>query len=200
MGRFIEPAVLTGKHVQLEPLTLQHEQGLREAAADGALWKLWYCSVPEPEKTRAYIEQALTLQETVHEMPFAVREIREGQPGAVVGSTRFFRVDPANRHLEIGFTWYAKRVQGTLVNTEAKYLLLAHAFEQLECIAVEFRTHWMNHRSRAAIASLGAKQDGVLRNHVLMNGTRRDTVVFSIIDAEWPTVKQHLGFKLAGIG
>ena len=195
MGHFIEPVVLTGKHVQLEPLTLQHERGLREAAADGELWRLWYCSVPEPEKTRDYIEQALTLQETVHEMPFAVREIRDNEPGAVVGSTRFFRVDPANRHLEIGFTWYAKSVQGSLVNTEAKYLLLAHAFEQLQCIAVEFRTHWMNLRSRAAIASLGAKQDGVLRNHVIMNGTRRDTVVFSIIDSEWPTVKQHLEFK-----
>ena len=117
--------------------------------------------------------------------------------GAVVGSTRYFNVDVANRRLEIGHTWYARRAQRTPVNTECKLLLLTHAFEKLGCIAVEFRTHWFNQASRAAIARLGAKQDGVLRNHQLgADGAKRDTVVFSIIDGEWPAVKKHLTFQL----
>jgi RimJ/RimL family protein N-acetyltransferase len=127
-------------------------------------------------------------------MPFVVRQ---NATGDIVGCTRYFNVDAANRRLEIGHTWYAKRVQRTPLNTECKLLLLQHAFEKLGCIAVEFRTHWFNHASRAAIARLGAKQDGVLRNHAVMpDGTKRDTVVFSIIDSEWPAVRQHLRFQL----
>lgn len=137
------------------------------------------------------------MRERLGAMPFVVRDIRHGQPGRVVGSTRFFNVDAANRRLEIGHTWYAKSVQRTAVNTECKLLLLTHAFETLGCIAVEFRTHWMNHQSREAIARLGAKQDGVLRNHQRMpDGSYRDTVVFSIIESEWLTVKRHLQYKL----
>jgi RimJ/RimL family protein N-acetyltransferase len=127
-------------------------------------------------------------------MPFAVRDNRDD---AIVGSTRYFNVDPVNRRLEIGHTWYARRAQRTAINTECKLMLLTHAFETLGCIAVEFRTHWFNHASRNAIERLGAKQDGVLRNHQLLpDGSRRDTVVFSIIDGEWPAVKRHLRFLL----
>jgi RimJ/RimL family protein N-acetyltransferase len=134
------------------------------------------------------------MRERQDAMPFAVRD---NQSGDVVGSTRYFNVDAPNRRLEIGHTWYAKRAQRTAVNTECKLLLLTHAFEILGCIAVEFRTHWFNHASRTAIARLGAKQDGVLRNHQLMpDGSRRDTVVFSIIDAEWLAVKRHLRYLL----
>ena len=134
------------------------------------------------------------MRERLGAMPFAVRDNASGD---IVGSTRYFNVDAANRRLEIGHTWYAKRAQRTAINTECKLLLLTHAFETLGCIAVEFRTHWFNHASRAAIARLGAKQDGVLRNHQLLpDGSRRDTVVFSIIDGEWPAVQAHLEFLL----
>jgi RimJ/RimL family protein N-acetyltransferase len=127
-------------------------------------------------------------------MPFVVRDNATGE---IVGSTRYFNVDAANRRLEIGHTWYAKRAQRTAINTECKLLLLTHAFETLGCIAVEFRTHWFNHASRVAIERLGAKQDGVLRNHQLMpDGSRRDTVVFSIVDGEWLAAKAHLEFLL----
>jgi RimJ/RimL family protein N-acetyltransferase len=140
---------------------------------------------------------ALDMRERLGAMPFVVREMHDGKPGKVVGATRLFNVDEANRRLEIGHTWYAKSVQRTGINTECKLLLLTHAFETLRCIAVEFRTHWMNHQSRAAIARLGAKQDGVLRNHQRMpDGSFRDTVVFSIIESEWLTVKRHLQYKL----
>jgi RimJ/RimL family protein N-acetyltransferase len=138
------------------------------------------------------------MRENQGAMPFAVRDNRDG---SVIGSTRYFNVDAANRRLEIGHTWYAKRVQRTAINTECKLLLLTHAFESLACIAVEFRTHWFNHASRTAIARLGAKQDGVLRNHQLLpDGSRRDTVVFSIIDGEWPAVRRHLAHRLARSG
>ena len=137
------------------------------------------------------------MRERLGAMPIVVREMRDGHPGKIVGATRLFNVDEANRRLEIGHTWYAKSVQRTAINTECKLLLLTHAFETLHCIAVEFRTHWMNHQSRAAIARLGAKQDGVLRNHQRMpDGSFRDTVVFSIIESEWLTVKRHLQYKL----
>lgn len=189
---FLRPVTLTGTHVQLEPLSMLHTQDLRIAAEDGQLWRLWYCSVPKSDTVQSYIEHALANQERYGDLPFVVRAIEPERPGTVVGSTRFFRVDADNRRLEIGFTWYAQRAQRTPINTEAKYLLLKHAFEELRCIAVEFRTHWMNHRSRNAILRLGAKQDGVLRNHCVMAGVRRDTVVFSIIDSEWPTVELHL--------
>lgn len=198
MDKFIKPITLIGSHVCLEPLQKIHAYDLIEAAKDGELWQLWYTSVPTPEKMNAYISEALNLREISHEMPFVVREINNGTPGKIIGSTRMCQVDPSNFRLEIGSTWYARRVQRTAINTECKLLMLTHAFEQLKCIAVEFRTHWMNYQSREAIARLGAKQDGVLRNHLIMrNGTYRDTVVFSIINSEWPTIKQHLIHKLA---
>ena len=164
------------------------------AAADGELWKLWYTSVPTPEATAAWIDAALEMRERLGAMPFVVRSTASGD---IVGSTRYFNVDAAHRRLEIGHTWYAKRAQRSAVNTECKLLLLTHAFEALHCIAVEFRTHFFNFASRAAIARLGAKQDGILRNHQIMpDGTRRDTVVFSVIDGEWPAVKRNLQFLL----
>jgi RimJ/RimL family protein N-acetyltransferase len=190
---FIEPVTLTGRHVQLEPLAAGHHDALVAAASDGELWKLWYTSVPSPQTMRNWLETALSMR-AHDDLAFAIRDMRDG---SIVGSTRYFRVDAASRRLEIGHTWYARRAQRTGINTEAKLLLLGHAFDALQCIAVEFRTHWMNHQSREAIARLGARQDGVLRNHLRMpDGTLRDTVVFSIIDSEWPTVKRHLQFKL----
>jgi RimJ/RimL family protein N-acetyltransferase len=194
-GRFVEPVRLAGAHAILEPLAAGDEKAIGLAAADGRLWELWYTSVPPPERTRSWIEAALDMREHQGAMPFAVRDAATGE---VVGSTRYFNVDVANRRLEIGYTWYAKRAQRTAINTECKSMLLRHAFETLGCIAVEFRTHWFNFASRAAIARLGAKQDGVLRNHQLLaDGSRRDTVVFSIVDGEWPAVKRHLGLLLS---
>lgn len=191
---FIEPVTLKGRHVTLEPLAAEHHDALVAAAADGELWKLWYTSVATPDKMRAYIDAALAMRDQAGAMPFAIRDNRNGD---IVGSTRFCNVEPAHRRLEIGYTWHAIRAQRTGINTEAKLLLLTHAFEKLQCIAVEFRTHWMNQPSRAAIARLGAKQDGVLRNHQIMpDGSYRDTVVFSIVEAEWPMVKRHLQYKL----
>ncbi|MGM3275869.1 GNAT family N-acetyltransferase [Ralstonia sp. 24A2] len=197
MPRLIEPVTLSGQHAWLEPLGPEHEEEIRAAAADGELWRLWYTSVPSPEKVSDWLTIALDMRERLGAMPFVVREMHDGKPGKVVGATRLFNVDEANRRLEIGHTWYAKSVQRTAINTECKLLLLTQAFETLRCIAVEFRTHWMNHQSRAAIARLGAKQDGVLRNHQRMpDGSFRDTVVFSIIESEWLTVKRHLQYKL----
>jgi RimJ/RimL family protein N-acetyltransferase len=191
---FIEPVTLKGEHATLEPLGTGHEAGLRDAASDGELWRLWYTSVAPPDQIGEYIARALDMRERLGAMPFAVRH---NATGNVVGCTRYFNVDAANRRLEIGHTWYSKRVQRTAVNTECKLLLLTHAFEVLGCIAVEFRTHWFNHASRVAIERLGAKQDGVLRNHQLLpDGSKRDTVVFSIIDGEWPAVRRHLKFLL----
>ena len=194
MPRFIEPVTLRSEHATLEPLSRDHVPALAKAAEDGELWRLWYTGVASPEKMRDYVTTALDWRERLDAMPFVVRQ---NATGDVVGCTRYFNVDAVNRRLEIGHTWYAKRVQRTPLNTECKLLLLTHAFEKLGCIAVEFRTHWFNHASRAAIARLGAKQDGVLRNHAVMpDGTKRDTVVFSIIDGEWPAVRQHLRFQL----
>jgi RimJ/RimL family protein N-acetyltransferase len=192
--RFIAPVTLQGRHVTVEPLGAAHLDAVRAAANDGELWRLWYTSVPAPERTSAWLAAALDMREKQGAMPFVVRDNTDG---SLVGSTRYFNVDAVNRRLEIGHTWYAKRAQRTAINTECKLLLLTHAFETLRCIGVEFRTHWFNHASRTAIARLGAKQDGVLRNHQLMpDGSRRDTVVFSILDSEWPAVKRHLGFLL----
>jgi N-acetyltransferase len=191
---FIEPVTLKGEHATLEPLEAKHEAALRDAAADGELWRLWYTSVAPPDQIGDYIARALDMRERLGAMPFAVRQ---NTTGDIVGCTRYFNVDAANRRLEIGHTWYSKRAQRTAVNTECKLLLLTHAFDVLGCIAVEFRTHWFNHASRVAIERLGAKQDGVLRNHQLLpDGSRRDTVVFSIIDGEWPAVRRHLKFLL----
>jgi len=192
--RFVEPITLAGEHASLEPLGREHENGLQRAAADGELWRLWYTTVAPPEKMAEYIATALDMRERLGAMAFVVREKPSGD---IVGCTRYFNVDAINRRLEIGHTWYSKRVQRGPINTECKLLLLTHAFEKLQCIAVEFRTHWFNQASRTAIARLGAKQDGVLRNHQLSaDGSKRDTVVFSIIDGEWPAVKQHLRYQL----
>ena len=195
MTRFIEPVTLTGHHwVVLEPLQREHEAELLQAARDGELWNLWYTGVASPDAVVTYVDTALRMRDEQGALPFVVRRKADGQ---VVGSTRYFNVDAGNRRLEIGHTWYSRSVQRTGLNTEAKLILLKHAFETLDCIAVEFRTHWFNFRSREAIARLGAKQDGVLRNHqVSPNGTLRDTVVFSIIASEWPTVKAHLRWLL----
>ena len=193
-SRFIEPITLTGAHATLEPLAREHEAGVKSAAADGELWNLWFTSVPRPDKTSDWLNIALDMRERQGAMPFVVRDNTNGD---IVGSTRYFNVDSGNRRLEIGHTWYARRAQRTSINTECKLLLLSHAFETLRCIAVEFRTHWFNHRSREAILRLGAKQDGVLRNHQLLpDGSKRDTVVFSIIDGEWPAVKRNLQWLL----
>lgn len=193
-NRWIEPIVLLGKHVTLEPMELRHIDGLKAAARDGQLWKLWYTMVPSPEQTAAYVESAVEARDQRGEMPYVVHEHKTNK---VIGSTRFMNVDEDNHRLEIGHTWYAARYQRTAVNTECKLLLLTHAFEQLSAIAVEFRTHWFNQRSRRAIERLGAKQDGVLRNHLRHpDGGYRDTVIYSIIESEWLTVKQHLHYQL----
>ena len=185
---------LRGRHVHIDPMTRADTDGLRAAAADGALWTLWYTSVPAPEATDAYVAAALEYQARGRDFALVVRDNSD----VIVGSTRLCNLDRDNCRLEIGYTWYAQRVQRSAVNTETKRLLLTHAFETLGCIAVEFRTHWFNHRSRAAILRLGAKQDGVLRNHQrLADGSFRDTVVFSIIESEWPAVRRHLDTRLA---
>ena len=192
--RWIEPITLAGSKVLLEPLSLEHLDGLSAAVKDGELWNLWFTSIPSPEKAEAYIKTALEMRENTGAMPFV---IRDRQVNTIIGCTRYFNVDELNQRLEIGHTWYSESYQRTAANTESKYLLLTHAFEELKAIAVEFRTHWHNHKSRAAIARLGAKQDGVLRNHTRSaDGIYRDTVVFSIIDLEWPAVKHSLQFKL----
>lgn len=192
--RFIEPVTLRGRVATLEPLAQDHATALAQAAADGELWRLWYTHIAPPDRMHEYVATALDMRERLDALPFVVRD---NATGDIVGSTRYFNVDAANRRLEIGHTWYARRVQRTPVNTECKLLLLTHAFETLRCIAVEFRTHWFNHASRAAISRLGAKQDGVLRNHQLMaDEAKRDTVVFSIIDNEWPAVRAHLLHQL----
>jgi len=191
----IEPVTLAGPHATLEPLAPAHAPAIAAAAADGELWNLWYTSVPAPDKVAGWLDTALDMRERQGAMPFVVRD---NANGAIVGSTRYFNIDAANRRLEIGHTWYSRRAQRTAINTECKLLLLTHAFEALQAIAVEFRTHWFNHRSRAAILRLGAHQDGVLRNHQLLpDGSRRDTVVFSILDSEWLAVKRHLQHQLA---
>lgn len=191
---FLNPVTLTGNLVTLEPLADHHHDELVAAAQDGKLWELWYTSVPKPEIMRAEIARRLALLEAQSMLPFA---IRRRDTGTVCGMTTFMNVDAANRRVEIGSTWMAASSQRTAVNTENKLLLLTHAFEALDCIAVEFRTHWMNQQSRASIARLGAKQDGVLRNHSQSaDGMLRDTVVFSIIESEWPTVKHGPKHKL----
>lgn len=181
---------LMGEHVILEPLTLAHVPGLILAASDGELWTLWYTQIPNADGMKAYVERALACEKKGEAVAFAVRDKISG---AVIGSTRICHWDQPNRRLEIGYTWYAKSQQRTAINTEAKLLLLRYAFNTLDAIAVEFRTHWHNHVSRKAIARLGAKQDGILRNHKIQaDGTIRDTVIFSIIETEWPQIEAHL--------
>ncbi|ANO34625.1 GCN5 family acetyltransferase [Vibrio breoganii] len=173
----------------------EHADALVIAASDGELWNLWFTSVPSAETVSRYIDTALEQQALGLAVPFVVIEKSTGH---IIGSTRFCNADPVHHRVEIGYTWYASRFQKTSVNTECKLLLLSHAFESLEAIAVEFRTSWHNQASRAAIARLGAKQDGVLRNHqTLPNGGYRDTVVFSILNSEWLSVKENLEYKLS---
>jgi N-acetyltransferase len=189
------PLTLAGQHVSLEPLLPQHTADLALACEDGKLHEHWYTFVPEPAKVAAWIESALDQQKKAAALPFVIRRLPQGD---IVGSTRYMNIEQDRRRLEIGTTWVARRAQRTLLNTEAKLLLLSHAFEGLGVMAVEFRTHFFNFQSREAISKLGAKQDGILRNHSISpNGTSRDTVVFSIINSEWPTVKAHLQYRLA---
>jgi len=197
---FLQPVTLTGTTVTLEPLCHDHHDGLVAAAGDGELWNLWYTSIPPPAGMRAEIDHRLALQDDGQMLPFTMRRIDIGGKGTgqIIGMTTYCNVDAANRRVEIGSTWNAASAQRSGTNTESKLLLLAHAFDQLQCIAVEFRTHWMNQQSRAAIARLGAKQDGVLRSHKMMpDGSLRDTVVFSIIASEWPSVRNELRRRLA---
>jgi RimJ/RimL family protein N-acetyltransferase len=191
-----EPITLRGQHAVLEPLSLDHHSDLVEAVQDGELWKLWYTVIPEPAKIRAEIERRLDLQSKGTMLPFAVIDT---QTAKAVGMTTYMNIDAPNRRVEIGSTWYRKSVQRTPVNTECKLLLLTHAFESLDCVCVEIRTHFFNHASRRAIERLGAKLDGVLRNNRIMpNGSIGDSCVYSIIGGEWPTVKMHLSGKLTG--
>lgn len=184
---------LTGRHARLEPLSPAHEAGLQDAARDGELWKLWYTTVPHPEGMAAEIQRRLGLQDKASMLPFTVFD----DQGRIAGMTSFMNIDNAQRRVEIGSTWYAARVQRSALNTECKLMLLQHAFEQLNCIAVEFRTHRLNTASRRAIERLGAQLDGVLRSHLRMpDGTLRDTAVYSITAPEWPTVKTHLQWQL----
>jgi N-acetyltransferase len=192
---FAAPVTLTGELVRLEPLRAEHAEELAAAAGDGRLWELWYTSVPSPDAMAADVERRLTEREAGTLLPFTVRR---ADTGAVIGSTNYLNIEPEGPRLEIGGTWNAGSVQRSGTNSESKLLLLGHAFEQLGCIAVEFRTHWHNRQSRTAIAALGAKQDGVLRNHRrLPDGSLRDTVVFSILDTEWPAVRGGLRYRLA---
>jgi RimJ/RimL family protein N-acetyltransferase len=190
---FTEPVTLRGQHATLEPLSLAHEAEAIEAVKDGELWTLWYTAIPRPERVRAEIERRLALQAQGSMLPFAVRDAS----GRMVGMTTYMHIDATHRRVEIGSTWTAGSAQRGPLNTECKLMLLTHAFEQLDCIAVEFRTHFFNQQSRRAIERLGAKLDGVLRHHqVGPNGTLRDTCVYSIVAPEWPTVKAHLRFQL----
>ncbi len=194
----IEPITLTGQFVTLEPLSQEHHDGLVDAARDGDLWKLWYTSVPTPEGMAAEIDRRLELQAKGSMLPFATRS---NVTGKVIGMTTYMNIDHQTPRLEIGSTWNAASAHGTGTNPDSKLLLLRHAFETLGCPAVEFRTHWMNQQSREAIARLGAKQDGVLRSHSRsMDGALRDTVVFSILEHEWPAVRNGLEFRLAKYG
>jgi N-acetyltransferase len=195
---FLEPVTLTGDLVVLEPLQDAHHDELVRAASDGRLWDLWYTSVPSPETMRADLADKLARQAAGETLPFTVRRT---DTGAAVGMTTYLNIEADVPRLEIGSTWTAASAQRTGVNAESKLLLLTHAFDVLGCLAVEFRTHWHNHQSRAAIARLGAKQDGVLRTHRRMpDGSLRDTVVFSILDTEWPAVRSGLRHRLAGFG
>jgi RimJ/RimL family protein N-acetyltransferase len=196
----IEPITLTGQHVILEPLSHAHHDGLTAAAQDGELWKLWYTSVPTPDGMAAEISRRLSLQEQGSMLPFTTRltDPATGGPGRIIGMTTYMNIDAGMPRVEIGSTWNAASAHGTGTNVDSKLLLLRHAFETLGCPAVEFRTHWLNHQSREAIARLGAKQDGVLRNHSrTKDGVLRDTVVFSILEHEWPMVRNGLEHRLA---
>jgi RimJ/RimL family protein N-acetyltransferase len=188
------PVELRGSHATLLPLSAAHEAALSGAVRDGELWRLWYTSVPSPEGMAAEIERRLKLRGVGSMLPFTVLDAA----GRVVGMTTYMNIDAANRHVEIGSTWTAASAQRTPLNTQCKRLLLGHAFEALDCIAVEFRTHRLNTQSRRAIERLGAQLDGILRAHLrCADGSLRDTAVYSITAAEWPAVRSHLDWQLA---
>jgi RimJ/RimL family protein N-acetyltransferase len=190
----LQPSQLEGHGVRLEPLSPEHEGGLKAAAADGRLWELFFTSVPEPEKTRKYIDDALEGQKKGDMLPWAVRDLHTG---AIVGSTRYHDIIAAADRVEIGYTWYAQRCQRSHVNTACKLLLFAHGFETVGCRVVGLRTDNFNFRSQKAIEALGAKQDGVIRHHwPRRDGSIRDTVMYSVLRDEWPSVKKHLEFRL----
>jgi RimJ/RimL family protein N-acetyltransferase len=192
----LDPVLLVGEHVRLEPLGPEHATGLAVASADGEVWRKWTTTVPSPDRMPAEIERRLAAHADGRIVPWATC-LPDGTP---VGMTTYWNVDEANRRVEIGATWLSASAQGTRVNPEAKLLQLTRAFDDLECIAVEFRTHWHNRQSRRAIAALGAKQDGVLRNHQRMpDGSLRDTVVFSIVRDEWPAVRAGLRARLGRV-
>jgi RimJ/RimL family protein N-acetyltransferase len=189
-----QPLVLQGLHARLEPLRADHASALSEAVQDGQLWKLWFTTIPTPAGMADEVQRRLDLQTSGSMLPFVVFSVTDGR---LAGMTTYMNIDRKNRRLEIGSTWYRQSLQRTALNTECKRMLLGHAFEQLHCIAVEFRTHWHNTASRRGIERLGAKLDGVLRNHqVLPNGSLRDTCVYSITDSEWPAVRAHLDHGL----
>jgi len=188
------PVSLQGHGVRLEPLGHEHREALAAAAADGQLWELWFTSVPEPAQTGSYIDVALAGQQAGHMLPWAVRELTSG---AIVGSTRYHDIILDADRVEIGWTWYAQSRQRSHINTACKLLLLAHAFDSLQCKVVGLRTDNFNFRSQRAIEALGAKKDGVIRHHwPRRNGTVRDTVMYSIVAAEWPDVRRHLELRL----
>lgn len=191
----LNPTTLEGSGVRLEPLTPDHHDALAAAAADGRLWELWFTSVPRPDQTATYIADALAGQQAGHMLPWAVREL---STDAIVGTTRYHDIVPQIDRVEIGYTWYAARWQRSHVNTACKSLLLAHAFDTLGCAVVGLRTDNFNFASQRAIAAIGAKRDGVIRHHqARRDGTVRDSVMFSILAAEWPDVKRHLATRLA---
>jgi RimJ/RimL family protein N-acetyltransferase len=193
MSTWPSPIRLQGSSCSLEPLSPDHHDGLVDAVRDGELWNLWYTKIPRPEGMRAEIARRLDLQARGSMLPFTTRDAR----GRIVGMTSYMNIDAPNRRVEIGATWTAASMQRSAFNTECKRLLLAHAFDALECIAVELRTHFVNHQSRRAIERLGAKLDGVLRSHALStDGSLRDTCVYSITHAEWPAVRSHLDWQL----
>ncbi|MFM2068303.1 MAG: hypothetical protein RLZZ584_3212 [Pseudomonadota bacterium] len=192
-----EPLTLTGRHVRLEPLTREHAPALCEATRDGELWRLWYTAVPSPDAMATEIDRRLALQAGGSMLPFAVVALAPGQAPRVVGMTTYMHIDAVHRRVEIGSTWYARSAQRGPLNTEAKRMLLAHAFDVLGCIAVELRTHRLNTQSRRAIERLGAQLDGILRAHQrASDGSLRDTCVYSITAPEWPAVRSHLDWQL----
>ena len=192
---WVEPVSLHGPGADLEPLTAAHLDDLIDSVNDGELWNLWYTTVPRPEAMRAEIDRRLRLQSEGSMLPFAILDPMSGR---AVGMTTYMHIDAVNRRLEIGSTWMRRSVQRTPINTQCKLLLLNHAFEVLGCIGVEFRTHFLNQQSRRAIERLGAKLDGVLRQHMrAADGSLRDTCVYSVIASEWPSVKSHLAWQLA---
>ena len=191
----VRPTTLTGHGVRLEPLTVEHHVELGVAATDGKLWELWYTATPEPGKMAEYVATALAGQKDGHMLPWVVRELTTG---AIVGSTRYHDIIAAADRVEIGYTWYAQRWQRTHVNTACKLLLLGYAFDHVGCAVVGLRTDNFNFRSQRAIEGLGAKKDGVIRHHgVRRDGTVRDTVMYSILAAEWPDVRRHLELRLS---